>query len=152
MTIIWCMAPKILSAMDRIFCHFGPFFALFTLQKIKILKNWKKIPGDIILHKCTKNNDHMLCFSLDMARNGFNYFPFWAFFFPFYLPNSKKKSKFFKKMKKTPGDIITSQQCTTNHHHMLYCSWVMVCDGCNYFSFSTIFCPLTPLTAQKIKI
>ena len=40
-----------------------------------------------------------------------------------------------------------------NHDRMLYCSWVMVCDGCNcYFSFSAIFCPLTPLTAQKIKI
>ena len=41
----------------------------------------KKIPGDIIiLHKCTKNNDHMLYCSLDMARNRFNcYFSFWAF-------------------------------------------------------------------------
>ena len=28
MTIIWCMVPEILSATDRIFCHFGPFFAL----------------------------------------------------------------------------------------------------------------------------
>ena len=28
MTIIWCMAPEIWSATDRIFCHSGPFFAL----------------------------------------------------------------------------------------------------------------------------
>ena len=35
---------------------------------------------------------------------------------------------------------------------MLYCSWVMVCDKCNYFSFWAIFCPFTPLTAQTIKI
>ena len=29
----------------------------------------------------------------------------------------------------------------------------MVCDRCNCcFSFSAIFCPFTPLTAQKIKI
>ena len=28
----------------------------------------------------------------------------------------------------------------------------MVCDRCNYFSFSAIFWPFTPLTAQKIKI
>ena len=27
MTIIWCMVPKILGATDRIFLHFGPFFA-----------------------------------------------------------------------------------------------------------------------------
>ena len=35
---------------------------------------------------------------------------------------------------------------------MLHCSWDMVRDGCNYFSFWAIFCPFTPLTAQKIKI
>ena len=35
---------------------------------------------------------------------------------------------------------------------MLYCSWDMVGDGCNCcFSFWTIFCPFTPLTAQKWK-
>ena len=28
MTVVWCMVPQIWSAMDRIFCHFGPFFAL----------------------------------------------------------------------------------------------------------------------------
>ena len=28
MTIIWCMVPEIWSVIDRIFCHFGPFFAL----------------------------------------------------------------------------------------------------------------------------
>ena len=29
-TVIWCMVPKIWSAMDRMFCHFGPSFALLT--------------------------------------------------------------------------------------------------------------------------
>ena len=28
MTIIWCMVPRIWSAADKIFCHFGPFFAI----------------------------------------------------------------------------------------------------------------------------
>ena len=32
---------------------------------------------------------------------------------------------------------------------MLYCSWDMARDGCNYFSFWAIFCPFT---ARKIKI
>ena len=27
-TTIWCMVPEIQSKTDRIFCHFGPFFAL----------------------------------------------------------------------------------------------------------------------------
>ena len=45
-------------------------------------------------------------------------------------------------MKKKPGDIIILHKCTTNHDHILYCSWDMACDTCNYyFSFWAIFCP-----------
>ena len=52
-----------------------------------------------------------------------------------------------------PGDIIILHKCTKNHDHMLYCSWDMAHDRCNcYFSFRAIFCPFTPLTAQKIKM
>ena len=45
----------------------------------------KETPGDIIiLHKCTKNHDHMLYCSWDMARDGCTcYFSFWAIFCPF---------------------------------------------------------------------
>ena len=73
---------------------FCPFTHLAT-QKIKIFKNWKKRPWEIIiLQKCTKNHDHMLYCSVDMACNGCNYyFSFWAIFCP--LPTSQpKKSKF----------------------------------------------------------
>ena len=35
---------------------------------------------------------------------------------------------------------------------MMYGSLDMVHDGCNYFSFWAIFCPFTPVTAQKMKI
>ena len=54
----------------------------------------EKTPGDIIiLHKCTKNYDHMLYCSLDMARNGFKcYFSFWAIFYPF-TPLTAQKIK-----------------------------------------------------------
>ena len=55
-------------------------------------------------------------------------------------------------MKKIPGDIIILHKCTKNYDQMMYSSWDMVCDRCNYFSFWAIFCPFTPLTAQKIKI
>ena len=72
-------------------------------------------------------------------------------FLTFYPSNSLKNEN-FKKMKKTSGDIIILHKYTKNHD-MLYCSWDMVCDGCNcYFSFWAIFCPFTPLTAQKLKI
>ena len=70
-------------------------------------------------------------------------------FLPFYLPLTAQKMK-IKKKKKTPGNIIL-HKCTKTHDHMLYCSWDVVCDGCNYFSFWAIFC-FTPLTDRKIKI
>ena len=55
-------------------------------------------------------------------------------------------------MKKIAEDIIILHMDTKNHD-MLYCSWDMACDGCNfYISFWAIFCPFTQLTAQKIKI
>ena len=52
------MIPKILNTTDRIFSHFGPFFALYflTFEKMK-----KKTPGDIIiLQKSTINDNHMI--------------------------------------------------------------------------------------------
>ena len=96
--IIWCMVPEISSATDKIFCHFGQYFA--------------------------------------------------------HLPPKNLKNEFFlKKWKKTPGDIIILTKCTKNQHHMLYCYWDMThVKGNCYFSFWTIFCPFTPLTAQKMKI
>ena len=68
------------------------------------------------------------------------------YFLPFYPPNSPKNQN-FEKMKKTPGDIIL-HMCTKNYDQMMYSSWDMVHDRCNYFSFG----PLFALTAQKIKI
>ena len=64
-----------------IFCT----FTWITTWKSKVLKKKKKKPRDIIiLHKCTKNHDHMLYCSWDMAWNGCNvYFSFWAIFCPF---------------------------------------------------------------------
>ena len=73
-------------------------------------------------------------------------------FLSFY-PTNNPKNQNFEKMKKLPGDIIVLHSCTKNHDQMLYFSWDMVRNGCNYyFSFRTIFCPFTPLTAQRIKI
>ena len=75
-----------------------------------------------------------------------------GYFLPFYPPNSPKNQN-FEKMKKTPGDIIILHTCTINYDQMLYSSWDMVHDRCNcYFSFWVIFCPFTPLTAQKMKV
>ena len=62
------------------------FFALLPPNNLKNqnLKKVKKTTGDIIiLHKFTRNHDHMIYRSLDMAYNGLNwYFSFWAIFYP----------------------------------------------------------------------
>ena len=112
----------------------------------------KKRPGDIILHKCTKNYDQIIYGSWDMVHDRCNcYFSFWATFCTF-TPLKPKKSKFLKKQKKMSGNIIL-QMFTKNYDQMIYSSWDMVHDRCNcYFSFWAIFCPFTLLTAQKIKI
>ena len=73
-----------------------------------------------------------------------------GYFLPFYPSNSLKNQN-FKKMRKTHRDIIILHKCTKIHDHMLNCSWDMVRHICNYFSFWAIFCPFTPLTAQKSK-
>ena len=49
----------------QFFCHFGPFFALLPLaqpKKKKIFEKMKKTGVISILHKCTKNHNHMLYF------------------------------------------------------------------------------------------
>ena len=74
-----------------------------------------------------------------------------GYFLHFYCPNSPKNQN-FEKMNKTPGDIIILHMCTKNHDQIIYSSWNMVHDRCNYFSFWVIYCPFTPLTARKIKI
>ena len=125
--------------------HFCPL-TLLTIQKIKILKKLKKtLWGIIILDRRTKNHDHMLYCPWDMAHDGCNcYFSFWAIFCPF-TPLTVQKMKSSKKLKKTPGYIITLHKCNKNHDHMLYCSWDMVCDGCNCtFHFGLFFALLPP--------
>ena len=112
----------------------------------------KKQPGVIIiLHKCTNNYDQMMCNSWDVVCDRCNcYFSFWLFFT--LLSPKSPKNKNFEKIKKIPGNIIISQMCTKNYDQMMYGSWDVVHDRCNcYFSFWTISCPFTPLTAQKSK-
>ena len=60
-----------------IFCDLIPL----KTQKIKILNKMKKTPGDNILHKCTKNHDHILLCPWDTMHDGCNsYFLLFAIF------------------------------------------------------------------------
>ena len=68
------------AQQTEFFVIFDKFLPIYPLKtwKIKILKKWKKKPGHIIiLQKCTKNQDHMLYCSWDMAHDRCNcYFSF----------------------------------------------------------------------------
>ena len=76
--------------MDRIFCHFGPFFVLLppplTTPKIKILKKWKKIHGYI-------NDNHMIYGSWDMECKDKVFLSFWTNF-ALLLPDNPENQNF----------------------------------------------------------
>ena len=80
-----------------------------------------------------------------------NFLTFWTMVCPF-TPLTTQKAKNFEKLRNAPGDTIILQKCSKNHNQMLYCSLDMAHNRFNYFSFWTIFCPFTSLTAWKIKI
>ena len=116
------MLAEIWSATDIIFCHFGLFIALLTPnnQKSQNFEKMKKMPRDIILHLCTRNDNHMMYGSSDIKHNRQIFFFILCYFLCFY-PINNPKNRNFEKMKKTHGDIIL-HKCTKNHDHMLYCS------------------------------
>ena len=73
---------------DRIlsFWDIFRFFIPLPTQKIKILKNWKKKPGDIIiLQMWTIKEDQMMYGSWDMVGYGQNFLSFWTIFSPLAL-------------------------------------------------------------------
>ena len=92
------MVPEIWSATDRIFCHFGPFFALLPPNNLKN-QNFEKLTKApkhiIILHKCAINDNHMMYGSGDIMRDGQNFLSFWIFFCPF-TPVTTRKIKILK--------------------------------------------------------
>ena len=77
---------------------FYPFNPLAT-RKIKILKNWKKTPEDIIIfHMCTINYNHMMYGSWDIERDRQNFFVILDNFLPIY-PLKTRKIKVLKTWK-----------------------------------------------------
>ena len=83
------MVPEIWSATDRIFCHYGPFFALLPLppldQENQNFEKMKKTLEDIIiLQMSTINDSHMLYGFSDTECNKQSFFlSFWTVFCPF---------------------------------------------------------------------
>ena len=79
--------------------HFLHFYSTNNLKN-QNFGTMKKSPGDIIaLHMCTINENNIMYGSWDMECVTEFFFIF-GLFFPIYLPNSPKKSKFRKNEKK----------------------------------------------------
>ena len=92
-----------------------PFYLSNSLKN-QNFKKMKKTSGDIIiLHKCTKNYDHMLCCPWDKVHDRCNYsFSFWVIFCPFTPrtpPLKAQKIKISKKWKNA---------CRYNHFTYVY--------------------------------
>ena len=86
MTIIWYGSLDMEHNRHNFFVildHFLPFY--HNNPKNQDFEKMKKTPRDIIiLHKCTKNHDHVLYCSWDLAHERCNcYFSLWAIFCPF---------------------------------------------------------------------
>ena len=178
MTIIWCMVLEISSVTDIFFCHLGLFFALLPPRPLqpRKSKSWRyyhfthekwgselKIIWCMILEMWSATNKN---FFLILANEKMTIIWYMvpgistateilflspsANFCPF-TPLTAQKMK-ISKNKKNTWRYYLLHKCTKNYN-ILYCSGDMARDRCNfYFSFWSIFCLLTPVTAQKIKI
>ena len=102
--IIWCTVPDIQSKIDRIVCHFSPFFTFNSLMilKINFLEKWKNMLGDIILLQiCTINEDHMVMVPEIYGAADRMFCHCRSFFCIFTPPWQPEKSKFWKIKKKS---------------------------------------------------
>ena len=134
MTIIWYMVPEIWSAADRIFCHYGPSFALlhpllsYRPRKSKFWKNekkpWRYYHFINVYHKWQSYDLWFLTYGVQ--RTEFS------------------KNQNVEKMKKPPGDSNILNMCTINDNHMMYCSWDTERDKQIFCQSGPFFALLSP--------
>ena len=91
------MVPEIWSVTDRIFCHFGLFFALLPpvdIEKQNFEKMKKTLEDVIILQMFIINDSHMIYGLPDIECNRQIFFCHFEPFFTFLPPEQLEKSKF----------------------------------------------------------
>ena len=109
-TIIRGTVPVIRSETDRIFCHFGPFFALSPHNNPQN-QNFEKMKKKLYMSSFyTWVSKIMIIYaSWDMECNRNNFLSFWAMFWPF-TPLLTLKTKIWKKCKKCL-EILSFYMC-----------------------------------------
>ena len=156
------MTHEIWSTTDKMFSHFRPFFTLLLLPsplppstpinnpKNQNFKKRKQHPRDIIIfHKCTVNDNHMICSSWDINCNRQFFLSSWTICYHFTPLTAQKTEKNLLEI----SSFYTSVSKIMITGYTGIDSRDMARDGCNcYVSFWAIFCPFTSLTAQKMKI
>ena len=138
--IIWCMPPEIWCATNRVFCHFGPFFALLLLTpKFKTWKNLKNA-WRYCLFTHVHNKWRYDAWFLRYKMRQIKFFVILGHFLPFDPRNNPRNQNFEKKNeKKLARDIIILHFCTTNDDHMIYGSWDIECNRQNVCHFGLCF-------------
>ena len=116
---------QIFFVILNFFCPFTPL----TIQKIKILKKWKKKWLEIIsfTQLYQKSWSYVTLFMrYDVWGMWFLFFIL-GYFLPFYHPNNQKNQNFRKMIKHL--EISSFHTCTKNNDHIMFGSWDMVRDG-----------------------
>ena len=104
--IIWCMPPEIWCSTNRVFCHFGPFFALLLLTpKFKTWKNLKNA-WRYCLFTHVHNKWRYDAWFLRYKMRQIKFFVILGHFLPFDPRNNPRNQNFEKKMKKNWLEIL----------------------------------------------
>ena len=143
--IVWFPVPQILAGINGFFlCPFGP---ILPFSPNKGLQNqvWKmkKTAGVIILHLCNKNHDMIEVWFLGYRAWQTDFCHFGSFYALLHPPPP------------SPSLLHNPE----NHHSYvpkILIIWPTVLGICSMkdwnWQFWVVFCPLGPLTTQKIKL
>ena len=142
---VWFLRYKVWQT--EFFVIWVIFCPLLTTRKIKILKKWKKIWRYYHFTLEYHKRHHMKYASLDMECNRQFFLSFWAI-----TLLMTQKLKFAKNIKKSwRYYLFTHVYYKLRSYDGWFLRYKVQCNRV-FFSFWAIFCSLTLLTIQKIKI
>ena len=133
--------------------YFLPFYPLKTQGKFFLKKKkTTTTPGDIILHMCTINENHMMHGSWDIKAQGIEFLAIWGHFLPF-DPLTTPKIKFLKKWKTLLE--ISSFYTSVHHKWQSYDVWFLKYEACrqnlSFSLFLPFYCSNSPKNQNKKK-